>query len=215
MCYSNTNEHLYDDIAIWEKTEGIDFFKEMPLNDNDMPQILDFGYGFGQYMFAAAYTFPNGTIYGIERNPICVKEVSDKIQVRKLININLITEDATNFAHFEDNSLDLVLLYDTLHADYENKKMLLQESWRVLKNGGCLSVLPFHLSNWRDKDNNKKKYSIAKSKAEIEEFNFKYVGTCQTKGVHWEKCHTLYYIQKGTITINMLERMNVMNFIKE
>lgn len=178
-------------------------------------QILDFGYGFGQYMFAASYTFPNGMIYGIERNPICVKEVSDKIQERKFTNINLITEDAANLAHFEDNSLDLVLLYDTLYADYENKKMLLEESWRFLKKGGCLSVLPFHLSNWRDKDNNKKKYSIAKCKSEIEEFHFKYAGTSQTKGVHWEKCHTLYYIQKGTITFHTLERMNAMNFIQE
>lgn len=23
MCHANTNEHLYDDIALWEKTEGI------------------------------------------------------------------------------------------------------------------------------------------------------------------------------------------------
>lgn len=56
---------------------------------------------------------------------------------------------------------------------------------------------------------------ISISKAEIAEFHFKYAGSFQTKGVHWEKCHTLYYIQKGTITFNMLERMNVMNFIKE
>ena len=145
MCYANTNEHLYDDIALWEKTQGIDLFKEIPLNSNTTPQILDFGYGFGQYMFAASYTFPNGTIYGIERNPICVKEVSDKIQDRKLTNIKLITEDVMNFHHFEDHSLDLVLLYDALHADYQKKKMLLEESFRVLKKGGCLSVLPFHL----------------------------------------------------------------------
>lgn len=37
MCYANTNEYLYDDIAKWEKTEGIDFFKEISLNDNERP----------------------------------------------------------------------------------------------------------------------------------------------------------------------------------
>jgi hypothetical protein len=45
------------------------------------------------------------------------------------------------------------------------------------------------------------------------EYGFDYVDTCEVKGIHWEKCHTLYYIQKGNITIDMLERMDVMNFI--
>lgn len=41
--YKNTNEYLYEDIAMWEKTEGVEFMKAMPLNGNDSPQILDFG----------------------------------------------------------------------------------------------------------------------------------------------------------------------------
>ena len=30
MPYANTNEKLYDDIALWEKTNGKDLFLEMP-----------------------------------------------------------------------------------------------------------------------------------------------------------------------------------------
>ena len=29
MTYANTNEKLYDDIALWEKTDGRDLFLEM------------------------------------------------------------------------------------------------------------------------------------------------------------------------------------------
>lgn len=29
MNYSNTNEKLYDDIALWEKTDGKDLFAQM------------------------------------------------------------------------------------------------------------------------------------------------------------------------------------------
>ena len=29
MNYSNTNEKLYDDIALWEKTDGRDLFAQM------------------------------------------------------------------------------------------------------------------------------------------------------------------------------------------
>ena len=52
-------------------------------------------------------------------------------------------------------------------------------------------------------------------KNEIEFFGFEYVGTCRQKGVHWEKCHTLYYIKKGNITFDSLERVDVMNFLKK
>ncbi len=31
MNYSNTNKSLYDDIAIWEKTDGRDLFAQIPL----------------------------------------------------------------------------------------------------------------------------------------------------------------------------------------
>ena len=30
MTYANTNEKLYDDIALWKKTDGKDLFLEMP-----------------------------------------------------------------------------------------------------------------------------------------------------------------------------------------
>ncbi len=211
--YKNTNEYLYEDIAIWEKTEGVEFMKSMPLNGNSSPHILDFGFGFGQYLFAAAYAYPKGMLYGIDGYEICIKEVGDKIKERGITNVKLIGEEVSDLNRFEDNSIDMVLLYDALHASFSKKKMLLDEAHRVLKKGGCLSVLPFHQGNWRDKDENKRKYSISKIKFEIMEYGFDYVGTCEVKGVHWEKCHTLYYIQKGNITIDMLERMDVMNFI--
>lgn len=211
--YRNTNEYLYEDIDMWEKTEGVEFMRSMPLNGNTSPKILDFGFGFGHYLFAAAYSYPNGMIYGIDGYPICIKEIGDKIKERGITNVKVIGEEVSNLNRFEDNSIDMVLLYDTLHASFSKKKMLLDEAHRVLKKGGCLSVLPFHQGNWRDKDENKKKYSISKIKFEIMEYGFDYTGTCEVKGVHWEKCHTLYYIQKGNITIDMLERMDVMNFI--
>lgn len=210
--YKNTNEYLYEDIALWEKTEGVEFMKGMPLNGNDNCKILDFGFGFGQYLFAAAYAYPNGTIYGIDGNAICIKEVGNKLKERGIINVNLLGEQVNDLSEFKDNSMDMVLLYDALHASAK-KKILLEEAHRVLKKGGCLSVLPFHQDNWRDKDENKKKYSLSKIRAEIMEYNFEYVGKCPVNGIHWEKCHTQYYIQKGNITFDILERMDVMNFL--
>ena len=84
MSYSNTNEHLYNDIALWEKTDGRDLFLEMPLAVKDSPSVLDFGYGFGENLFALSNAYPNGKIYGIDCSPACQKEVGDKIAERGL-----------------------------------------------------------------------------------------------------------------------------------
>ena len=218
MNYSNTNEHLYDDIALWEKTDGKELFLEMPLVPvvKAAPTILDFGYGFGEHLFALSNAYPNGKIYGIDCSPACQKEVGDKIAARGLKNITLINKEVHNLQDFKNDSLDLVLLYDALHGgDGKGKYMLFEESFRVLKTGGCLSILPVHLSNWRDREGKKKTYSIKMIKDEVESFGFEYTGACNQKGIHWEKCHTLYYIKKGTITFDVLERVDVMNFIKK
>ena len=217
MKYSNTNEHLYDDIALWEKTDGKELFLEMPMASDvkNAPVILDFGYGFGEQLFALSYAYPKGKVFGIDCNPACQKEVGDKIAARGLTNITLINKEVHDLKDFEHDSLDLVLLYDALHGgDGKGKYMLFEESQRVLKAGGCLSILPVHLSNWRDREGKKKTYSLKMIIEEIQSFGFEYAGTCQQKGVHWEKCHTLYYIKKGTIIFDILERVNVMNFIK-
>ena len=142
--------------------------------------------------------------------------MGDKIAERGLKNITLINKEVHNLQDFQDASLDLVLLYDALHGgDGKGKYMLFEESHRVLKTGGCLSILPVHLTNWRDHEGKKKTYSFKMIKDEIESFGFEYAGTCSQKGIHWEKCHTLYYIKKGNITFDILERVDVMNFIKQ
>ena len=87
MSYSNTNAHLYDDIALWEKTDGRDLFLEMPLQEKQSPRILDFGYGFGEQLFALANAYPQGKIYGIDANPVCQKEVGGKLRDRGLDNV--------------------------------------------------------------------------------------------------------------------------------
>ena len=216
MAYSNTNEHLYDDIALWEKTDGKDLFLEMPIKQKAAPAVLDFGYGFGEQLFALSNAFPNGKIYGIECYQACQKEVGEKIKTRGLKNIILINKEVQNLQDFENDSLNLVVLFDVIHGgDGKTKYMLFEESHRILKDGGCLSILPVHLSNWRDREGKKKTYSSKMIQTEVESFGFEYAGTCSQKGVHWEKCHTMYYIQKGTITFDALEKVDVMNFVKK
>ena len=59
MNYSNTNKSLYDDIALWEKTDGRDLFAQMPLAPDvkDSPTVLDFGYGFEDIMLLLIFAY--------------------------------------------------------------------------------------------------------------------------------------------------------------
>ena len=118
MTYANTNEKLYDDIALWEKTDGKDLFLEMPLKEKKTPKILDFGYGFGEQLFALANAYPKGSIFGIDGSTVCQKEVADKITRRKISNITLINKMVNDLSDFEDNSMDLLLLYKIHYINF-------------------------------------------------------------------------------------------------
>ena len=63
---------LYYDIALWEKTDGRDLFTQMPLvpEVTKAPTALNFGYGFGENLFALSNAYPNGKIYGIDCSPV-------------------------------------------------------------------------------------------------------------------------------------------------
>ena len=104
MNYANTNEKLYDDIALWEKTDGKDLFLEMPFKEKSAPKILDFGYGFGEQLFALANAYPKGKIFGIDGSPYCQKEVSDKIAQRKITNITLINKMVNDLSDLTSRS---------------------------------------------------------------------------------------------------------------
>jgi mannitol/fructose-specific phosphotransferase system IIA component (Ntr-type) len=74
---------------------------------------------------------------------------------------------------------------------------MIKESHRVLKTNGILSILPFHFSNFRDKSGNKKKYKIEQLINEIVDLGFVFSNKIENSGIHFEKYHSTYYIQKG------------------
>ena len=88
---------------------------------------------------------------------------------------------------------------------------MLEEARRTLKEGGILAVLPFHLSNFRDKDKKKSKYTYKKLINEICEYGFKYIDK-DLQGIHFEKVYSPYYQQKGGITFDGLERGKLLLF---
>ena len=105
--------------------------------------ILDYGCGSGSYTIPAAQLVgESGKVYSLDIHPLAVQQVQKVVAKKRLTNIETILSDCATA--LSDESIDIVLLYDTLHGLSEPDKVL-AELHRVLKPNGFLSVNDHHL----------------------------------------------------------------------
>ena len=121
----------------------INTLKEVGIKSGD--NILDYGCGPGSYtVVAAKLVGESGKVYALDIHPLAVQKVQNIAAKRRLTNIETILSDcATGLA---DESIDVALLYDTLHEVSEPGKIL-AELHRVLKPNGILSFNDHHLKD--------------------------------------------------------------------
>ena len=208
---------IFDDVNIWEKEEGAGIFSS--ILDTSDPVILDYGCGCGNYSFAAAYAFGQRCkVYAVDINKSCLDYVNGKAKDSKIGCITTV-EGREDYRHdFEDDFFDLVIYSDIFHGEEKiynglHRFVMLEEAKRTLKEGGILAVLPFHLSNFRDKNKKKCKYTYKKLIEEISSYGFKYIEK-DLQGIHFEKVYSQYYQQKGGVTFDSLERGKLLVFMK-
>lgn len=108
-------------------------------------QVLDYGCGSGSYALAAAQVVgPTGRVCAADSNPFAVRQVQRAAAAQGLTNVQVVyTRQQTGLA---DGSMDVVLLYNVLHA-LRDPRGVLQELHRVLKPGGLLSVRDQRMSS--------------------------------------------------------------------
>jgi ubiquinone/menaquinone biosynthesis C-methylase UbiE len=118
-----------------------DIVKEVGIKEGF--HVLDYGCGPGSYIPAVAELVgKSGKIYALDINPLAIKMVK-KIAVKKqLPNVETILSDCNT--GLPDDSIDVVLLYDTFH-DLADQKAVLEELHRVLKPNGILSFNDHHM----------------------------------------------------------------------
>ena len=208
---------IFDDVNKWEKEEGANIFSSI-LSVKD-PVILDYGCGAGNYSFAASFAFEQKCkVYAVDINKQCLDYVNGKAKDEE---INCITTAVgrEDYRHdFDDDYFDLVIYADMFHGEEKtynglHRFVMIEEAKRTLKTGGILAVLPFHLSNFRDKNKKKCKYTYKKLIDEISEYGFKFIEK-DLQGIHFEKVYSPYYQQKGGVTFDSLERGKILVFEK-
>ncbi len=107
--------------------------------------VLDFGCGPGGYSIPAAQIVgPAGLVYALDRVPLAAKKITAKAAAKDLNNLRTIT--STGPTGLDDDSVDVVLLFDVLH-NLTEPQPILAELNRVLKNCGTLAVEDHHLAD--------------------------------------------------------------------
>ena len=104
--------------------------------------VLEYGCGIGSYTIPAAQIVGDeGTVYALDIHPLAITTVKRRAAKENLTNIKTILSDRDT--GLPDESVDVVLLYDTLHL-VGDQQALLEELHRVLKPGGFLSADHMH-----------------------------------------------------------------------
>ncbi|MBI4714753.1 MAG: class I SAM-dependent methyltransferase [Nitrospirae bacterium] len=106
-------------------------------------KVLDYGCGPGGYIIPTAELVGDtGKIYALDVHPLAVRKVKKIAGKQNLSNVETILSDCKT--GFPDESIDIVLLYDTFHL-LSDPAGVLEEIHRVLKPAGVLSFSDHHM----------------------------------------------------------------------
>jgi len=106
-------------------------------------RVLDYGCGPGSYIIPLAeLAGKSGKIYALDIHSLATQRVQSIASKKQLTNVKTICSDCKT--GLPDNSVDVVLLYDTFHV-LNDPNGVLKELHRVLKTNGFLSLSDHHM----------------------------------------------------------------------
>lgn len=126
----------------------INVLKEVGIKPGNV--VLDYGCGPGSYILPLlSLVGASGEIFALDLHPLAIKSVRDIASKNRLKNVKTIHSACDT--GLPDQSVDVVLLYDTYHG-LINPDDVLQEINRVLKTEGILSFSDHHLRDYEIKE---------------------------------------------------------------
>jgi ubiquinone/menaquinone biosynthesis C-methylase UbiE len=118
-----------------------DVLREVPIEPGF--RVLDYGCGPGSYILPIAELVgESGRIFAVDVNPLALRRVEAMASRRSLSNVETICTDCAT--GLPDDSVQVALLYDTLHT-LNDPDRVLHELHRVLMEKGILSLSDHHM----------------------------------------------------------------------
>ena len=130
----------------WFDQMGEIFLIDVGIEQNH--SVIDFGCGKGTYVIPAARVVgEGGKVYAIDKNKESLDELMQRSEKIGLKNIERIDVPEGIKVPLQNESVDVVLLYDVIHL-VGNRRKLLTEIYQVSKPNALVSVYPKH--HWDD-----------------------------------------------------------------
>jgi ubiquinone/menaquinone biosynthesis C-methylase UbiE len=132
-------------ISKWERETGVAFLSKIGLRSGQV--ILDFGARVGRYTIpAATIAGEEGVVFAVDKEQDSLDELKSKADKIGLNNIKTINNSGKLEIDLDDETVDMILLYDVLHYfNVQQRKDVYNEVFRLLKVNGLLSVYPKHV----------------------------------------------------------------------
>ena len=142
------------DMRRWLDEEGVQALRKIGVKRGQA--VLDFGCGKGNYTIPAARLVgEEGRVYALDKDERVLDKLMQRGESEGLSNIRRIDTSGEVEIRLENESVDVVLLYDIFwYFPLADKRLtkLLAEVRRVLKHQGLISVYPKHIDTERLKD---------------------------------------------------------------
>jgi ubiquinone/menaquinone biosynthesis C-methylase UbiE len=100
----------------------------------------DFGSGSGGWVIPLAKRLKEGKVYAIDILEEPLSALKSKIRLEKILNIETVRSDIERTSKLLSNSCNLVLMTN-LFFEIDEKKKVMEEGKRVLKEGGKLLIV--------------------------------------------------------------------------
>jgi SAM-dependent methyltransferase len=129
-------------VAQWESYFDADSIVESLFGALPGGDAVEFGCGYGTFTAALGRRM-SGRLHALDIDPLMVGATRDRVSGLDLTNVRVEQRDfVAHGCGCEARSIDRVLLFNILHL--EDPVALLEEAYRVLRQGGCVGVI-----HWR------------------------------------------------------------------
>lgn len=148
------DDEMKDDLEKWLDGKGERVLRKIGIRKGQT--VLDFGCGSGVYTVPVArIVSEEGIVYALDRDKRALDELMQRAELEGLRNIRRMDTSGEVEIRLDDESINVVLLYDIFwYFPLSDPRLtkLLAEVYRVSRRQALISVIPKHINSEQFKD---------------------------------------------------------------